>query len=319
MPFYEPSVYQLSQWQYPLQQLVTEYQSYYGRTITSHWGSPTSFGTAAVPPAPFIGPLPYQGVTLAAPILGAIPIHLTRPFYYGVFTFLSRFSTGAFVSAQDSTTGSRIVYTPMLVDRLWHSNQLPTNTTSTTSILSDIFPPRGIYDPSTASGTFRGIYVAMASWPTTPTGSNYAPCTITYTNSNGVTGRTGTSISMTNAPTYSMDGIHIFSLEGNDEGVSQVETFTLGTTLASNPIFYLFAFRPICILNMKNSSGNMSIDDFTSLVSPWIYAGLNAASVLQVLYLPADILPAGTSFTPSESVAYGGPMEIQLTSGIVGS
>jgi hypothetical protein len=116
-------------------------------------------------------------------------------------------------------------------------------------------------------------------------------------------------MAFTNAPTYSMDGIHIFSLQDGDTGVRSIQTFTLGTTLAFSPQFYLFAFRPICLLDMKNSAGNMSIDDAASLAAPQLFDD----SVPQILYFPADLLPAGTSFTQAESLNYGGPTEVQFS------
>jgi hypothetical protein len=116
-------------------------------------------------------------------------------------------------------------------------------------------------------------------------------------------------MTFTNAPTYSMDGIHIFALQDGDTGVQSIQTFALGTTLAFSPQFYLFAFRPICMLDMKNAGGNLSIDDAMSLAAPQLFDN----SVPQIMYMPADLLPAGTSFTQNESLSYGGSTEVQFS------
>lgn len=287
----------------PLQQFMSQFSTYLGRTIQSSWGLVTSMGTAAAPPVAGTPPNQYTGFQLNGPVAGQIPVAQPEIFA-DAYLMVNRFATGVFSAARNNVSSNRIIFTPMLVDRLWWSNRLPTNTTSATTINSVPWPARDVNESSDG----EGVYIAMANAPGTPTGSNYTQATISYTNSAGIAGRTGTSMAFTNAPTYLMDGIHMFSLQDGDTGVQSVQTFTLGGTLAFSPQFYLFAFRPICMLDMKNAGGEMSIDDAISLAAPQVYEN----SVIQILYFPADILPAGTSFTNPESLSYGGPMEVQF-------
>lgn len=288
----------------PLQQFMSRLEQSYGRTVQSIWGLQSSFGIAVAPPAAGTPPNQYIGEQMINNERGQIPF--TNPTSVNTGgAFVTRFSSGAFVAAQDSALSYRIIYTPMLVDRLWQSNRVPTNTTSATTINSIAWPARDV----NGSSNGEGVYIAMANAPGTPTGSNYVQSTISYTNSAGVSGRTGLSMTFTNAPTYSMDGIHIFALQDGDTGVQSIQTFALGTTLAFSPQFYLFAFRPICMLDMKNAGGNLSIDDAMSLAAPQLFDN----SVPQIMYMPADLLPAGTSFTQNESLSYGGSTEVQFS------
>ena len=141
-----------------------------------------------------------------------------------------------------------------LVDRLWHNSGIVVTTTGAQTINSVTLPARDL----NASTNGDGVYAALeASVSTNTLNTNI---NISYTNSAGTAGRTGT---IEDWPATSGTGrFAVFSLQAGDVGVRSIETITLGTSLGAGTV-HLVLFRPLCILpagKAAASSGGRAYD-----------------------------------------------------------
>ena len=165
----------------------------------------------------------------------------------------------------------------ILIDRLWQNTGISVTTTTAQTINSAAFPSRDLY--GTASG--YSVYVGLEV--TTPTTQAGVVTTITmeYTNEMGVGTRTGRIRSF---PATATGGVFsLFDLQTSDNGVSSIQTLTLGTTLSAGAVS-LVAYRPIlCHFPMLGGSPtDVYTAGFSKLYNnsclSWIQAGSSAAS-----------------------------------------
>lgn len=128
-------------------------------------------------------------------------------------------------------------FTSILVcDRLWHNSGISITTTTAQAITSPTWPARDINGSTDGEGVFVGIEVSA-----TVGAGAINNTTLDYTNSDGVSGRTGT-ISM---PATANAGTFVFfQLQAGDRGVRSVQGITLGTSYVSGTI-HLVAVRPV--------------------------------------------------------------------------
>ena len=165
-----------------------------------------------------------NGVTLTAPVNGQLPF--TNPGAGN--THLRRLSIA-------STTSFSFV----VADRLWHNGNISPTTTTAQSITSPTWPARDISGATAGDGVHVGLEVESAMGAASPSSA-----TISYTNTAGTAGRTGTitfTASMSSAPT---GAFYPFRLQSGDTGIKSVESITLGVSWVSGTC-HLVAFRPI--------------------------------------------------------------------------
>lgn len=127
--------------------------------------------------------------------------------------------------------------TVMLADRLWHNSGITITLTTAQTVNSVAFPARDKGGTTDGVGVYLGVEVSAATGAGTPT------ITVSYTNSAGVAGRTGTNI----VPTVASSVVGTFypiGLQAGDVGVRSVQTITLSATWTSGTI-HLVAYRPI--------------------------------------------------------------------------
>ncbi len=124
-------------------------------------------------------------------------------------------------------------------DRLWSGPSL-LSTTALQTINSVAWPARD------DNGSSDGVGVRIGLETNSTSGAGNAPvATISYTNSDNVSGRTGT-VSIPSASSYGR--IAVFTLQDDDVGVKSVETFQL--SLSYGGAANLIAFRIIEELNL---------------------------------------------------------------------
>lgn len=159
----------------------------------------------------------------------------------------------------------------MLVDRLWHNSDINVTLTTAQTINSVAWPARDL----DASTNGRGVYIALEL--SANCGAGTPTISMSYTNSAGTSGRTGTSIypTRTNAPRGHW---FLMGLQAGDTGVRSVQSVTLSATWTLG-VVHLVAFRPIAIIGMGGRKGKFNAEDALTLGMPQLWDN----SVLQLL------------------------------------
>jgi hypothetical protein len=117
-----------------------------------------------------------------------------------------------------------------LFDIVWVNTGLVVTTTTAQAITTPTFPARDIDGSTNGRGYNVGILVTAA---TTNAGA-ITNTTISYTNSDGVAGRTGTIASF---PATAVVGTFVpFQLQAGDTGIRSIQSVTLGTSYVTGSI-----------------------------------------------------------------------------------
>jgi hypothetical protein len=122
-----------------------------------------------------------------------------------------------------------------ICDRLWHNSGIVVTTTTAQTINSVAWPAR---DKNGATSG-AGVYIAMEV--STATGAGASVISISYTNSAGTAGRTGTAIDVY-AATSAAGSFYRFALQAGDVGVQSVQSFTSTVSMTSG-VVHLVAYR----------------------------------------------------------------------------
>lgn len=131
----------------------------------------------------------------------------------------------------------------MLADRLWHNGGYTITSTSAQNSTTPTWPARDV------SGSTDGVGVFLALEVSANTGAGTPTVTVSYTNSSGTAGRTGTNFNLT-AATSQASSTFIIGLQAGDVGVRSVQSLTLSATWTSGTI-NLVAFRPIAYIPVQ--------------------------------------------------------------------
>lgn len=137
-----------------------------------------------------------------------------------------------------------------LMDFLWWNDSIAETTTTGQSITHPGLPSRDRSASNAGDGVFAAILVSTA----TTNGSPVTNTTITYTDSAGNAGNTGT---ITSFPATAVAGTFApFNLAAGDTGVRTIETLTLGTSYGGGAI-HLVQYRPIAYVPLTaDNKGN---------------------------------------------------------------
>lgn len=182
-----------------------------------------------------------NGVTLTSPVTGALP-WVDPP--GGVSAYLARLRT----NVGRTNVGSML----LLVDRLWHNGGFTITSTSAQSIASPTWPARD-EDEATAG---KGVLLALMA--SALTGSGSPVISVSYTNSAGVSGRTGTSILSTQG-SINPGILYMLGLQAGDLGVQSVQSMTLSASWTTG-VVNLVAYRPLAFLPTDAFARTCSID-----------------------------------------------------------
>lgn len=130
----------------------------------------------------------------------------------------------------------------VLADRLWHNSGFTITLTTAQTVNSVTWPSRDKNGATLGDGVYLGVEVSAATGAGTPT------ITVSYTNSAGTAGRTGTNTVATVA-TSAAGTFYPIGLQAGDVGVRSVQSLTLSATWTSGTI-HLVAYRPIMPLGL---------------------------------------------------------------------
>lgn len=207
---------------------------------------------AAVAPTPGIA-----GAALTA-YAGQIPIPAAS-----ANTHLARASF-----ASSAQAGNIIVY-----DRLWHNSGIVVTTITAQTINSVAWPARDKNGAVSGAGVYIGMEVS------TVMGAGASVISISYTNSAGTAGRTGTAVDVY-AATAAAGSFFRFALQAGDVGVQSVQTFTSTVSMTSG-VVHLVAYRVLASIELTAAGINGVIDPVTGGI-PREYD----TTVPSILYLP---------------------------------
>jgi len=119
----------------------------------------------------------------------------------------------------------------MVIDRMWHNSGIAVTTTTAQTINSTTLPARD--EGGTTDGV--GVEVALEVTTATTNAGVITNCTLSYTNSDGVAGRTASP--NPNIPATAVATTFIpFLLQGSDRGVRSIQSITLGTSLGGGAV-----------------------------------------------------------------------------------
>ena len=128
-----------------------------------------------------------------------------------------------------------IAETVMIADILWVNSGIVVTTTTAQTVNSVALPARDLDGSTNGNGVFIGVLVTTA----TTNAAAITNMTVSYTNSDGVAGRTATLASF--AATSVIGSFYIFQLQAGDKGAQSIQTVTLGTSLVAGAVsFVLF-------------------------------------------------------------------------------
>ncbi len=138
------------------------------------------------------------------------------------------------------------------LDFLWVNTGIVVTTTTAQTINSITFPARDNNGTTNGEGVQIGILVTTA----TTNASAIANTTISYTNSDGVSGRTATISSF---PATAVVGTFVkFQLSAGDKGVRSIQSITLGTSYVSGAISLIVFEQIVSMPSLLPNAGSMA-------------------------------------------------------------
>ena len=164
-------------------------------------------------------------------------------------------------------------------DLLWYNTGIVVTSTTAQTINSITLPPRDMNGAPNGVGVFPWLYTQTAT-------TNASTITISYTNSNGVSGRTGSGLLGGGQPATANAGTLIpFGLQIGDVGVQSIQTITLGTSLAAGSVS-LVLIRNLTYIGIAQALAGFLLDSMATgfpqlyngtALSFWVYS--NATTV----------------------------------------
>lgn len=171
----------------------------------------------------------------------------------------------------------------ILADVLWVNTGLVVTTTTAQAITQPTLPLRDNFGTSDGFGVGVGILVTTA---TTNAGA-ITNMTLSYTNSQGVAGRTATISSF---PATAVIGTFVpFQFQSGDVGVRSIQSITLGTTLTAGAIS-LIAFNFLGTIpsgitpNPLNRKFDLKLSNGHCLLPFWIASNTTALNLTATVY-----------------------------------
>jgi hypothetical protein len=173
----------------------------------------------------------------------------------------------------------------MLADVLWVNSGLSVTTTTAQAIVQPTLPIRDVLGTSNGVGVSIGILVTTA----TTNAAVVNTITVSYTNSAGVAGRTGT---LSFPATAVIGTFKPINLAQGDFGVRSIQSITLGTTLTAGAIS-LVCYTPLgtCPVTLANVGSiafqrklDLSIYDGHCILPFWIASSTTAVNITGTVY-----------------------------------
>lgn len=172
-------------------------------------------------------------------------------------------STGANYLTELQMTSS-IAHLHLFFDCLWVNTGIAVTTTTAQNITTPTLPARDVN--GTTNG--EGCMIAMLTTTANTNAAVISGATVSYTNSNGTSGRTATlsAIVGSQIPATPVIGTLIwFNLAAGDKGVMSIQSITLGTSLGAGAVSLMIT-RDIATIGTTAASINVS----RNIISPGI-------------------------------------------------
>lgn len=136
--------------------------------------------------------------------------------------------------------GTSVIHSNLFFDVLWVNSGIVVTTTTAQAITTPTLPARDVNGATNGEGCMIGLlFVAAAT-----NAAAIANSTVSYTNSDGVAGRTATLANGNGAqiPATPVIGTIVwFFMQAGDKGVRSIESITLGTSLVTGTVSLLIA------------------------------------------------------------------------------
>ena len=135
---------------------------------------------------------------------------------------------------------SSVNHTHLFFDCLWVNSGIVVTTTTAQAITTPLLPARDINGTTNGEGCMIGLLVTTAN----TNAAAIANATVSYTNSDGVAGRTArlSAIAGSQIPATPVIGTIVwFNLDAGDKGVRSIQSITLGTSLAAGAVSLMIA------------------------------------------------------------------------------
>lgn len=135
---------------------------------------------------------------------------------------------------------SSVNHAHLFFDCLWVNSGIVVTTTTAQAITTPLLPARDINGTTNGEGCMIGLLVTTAN----TNAAAIANATVSYTNSDGVAGRTATlsAIAGSQIPATPVIGTIVwFNLAAGDKGVRSIQSTTLGTSLAAGAVSLMIA------------------------------------------------------------------------------
>jgi len=136
--------------------------------------------------------------------------------------------------------GTSVIHSNLFFDVLWVNSGINVTTTTAQAIVTPTLPARDVNGVTNGEGCMIGLlFVAAAT-----NAAAIANSTVSYTNSDGVAGRTATLANGNGAqiPATPVIGTIVwFFMQAGDKGVRSIESITLGTSLVTGTVSLLIA------------------------------------------------------------------------------
>lgn len=138
------------------------------------------------------------------------------------------------------TMGASVNHSHLFFDVLWINSGLTVTTTTAQSITTPTLPARDVNGTTDGEGLMIGLMFTAAA----TNAAAIANSTVSYTNSEGTSGRTATlsAIAGSQIPATPVIGTMVwFNLQAGDKGVRSIQSITLATSLVTGSISLFIA------------------------------------------------------------------------------
>ena len=236
-----------------------------GLTSPAFFGYGFGIGSAGYP----------SGFTLGSPGLSGAIVDGTTWTGGGIIPFVNAQSgQSSYLSGLNGNpTGTKVGAMDLQIyDLLWYNSGIVNSTTTAQTINSVTLPARDMNGATNGVGIM--VYLVLTGAGTIPASTVITGTTISYTNSSGVSGRTGTIFNGFNSQTTTMSAglMCPFMLQGADYGVQSIQSITLASSYASlTPI--LLMIREISSINYPNGVNAQRTNTAANYRADWLQLG----------------------------------------------
>lgn len=171
---------------------------------------------------------------------------------YGCFPIANPSTGGNYLT--EVNMAASVNHTHVLFDCLWVNSGLVVTTTTAQAITTPTLPARDLNGTTNGEGCGIALYFSAAS-TLAAAGANL---TVSYTNSDNVSGRTATllAIAGSQVPATPVVGTLVwFNLAAGDRGVRSIQSITLGTSMLTGTI-HLMITRDIATIGTTIANVN---------------------------------------------------------------